>query len=100
MGARSQMGTPAEGNELDMAAQTRATRMRASARAGFTIIELGVSILVIAVLIGLLLVGLNTSQYQYASDRRHPYGEPFARALFWSAHYSAPHFIEFFVSFG
>ncbi|MFI4881739.1 MAG: type II secretion system protein [Phycisphaerales bacterium JB064] len=42
-----------------MAAQTRATRMRASARAGFTIIELGVSILVIAVLIGLLLVGLN-----------------------------------------
>ena len=46
----------------------------------------------------LLLVGLNTSQY--APDRRHPYGEPFARALFRSAHYSAPHFIEFFVSFG
>ena len=40
-------------------AQTRTTRTRAAARAGFTIIELGVSILVIAILIGLLLVGLN-----------------------------------------
>jgi type II secretory pathway pseudopilin PulG len=40
-----------------MAAGIKASR--ACSRAGFTIIELGVSILVIAILIGLLLVGLN-----------------------------------------
>ncbi|UYV14075.1 MAG: prepilin-type N-terminal cleavage/methylation domain-containing protein [Phycisphaera sp.] len=40
-----------------MASQTRTAQ--ASSRSGFTIIELAVSILVIAILIGLLLVGLN-----------------------------------------
>lgn len=45
-----------------MAAQTRTSRasIAAASRSGFTIIELGVSILVIAILIGLLLVGLNS----------------------------------------
>lgn len=44
-----------------MAAQTRTTRASfgAPARSAFTIVELSVSILVIAILIGLLLVGLN-----------------------------------------
>jgi len=44
-----------------MAVQTRTTRasLGASARSAFTIVELGVSILVIVILIGLLLVGLN-----------------------------------------
>lgn len=36
-----------------------ASRTGAAARSGFTIVELGVSILVIAILIGLLLIGLN-----------------------------------------
>ncbi|MEQ9095143.1 MAG: hypothetical protein RIE32_02650 [Phycisphaerales bacterium] len=40
-----------------MAAQLRTSRT--ASRSGFTIVELGVSILVIAILIGLLLVGLN-----------------------------------------
>ena len=42
-----------------MAAQLGTTRRGRTTRAGFTIVELGVSILVIAILIGLLLVGLN-----------------------------------------
>lgn len=46
-----------------MAGLTRTTRTAShqgsAARSGFTIVELGVSILVIAILIGLLLVGLN-----------------------------------------
>lgn len=42
-----------------MAGQMRHNSKRPAARSGFTIVELGVSILVIAILIGLLLVGLN-----------------------------------------